>query len=123
MRLSPAVVGRPARHDALAAASPYRAAAASEKDERPDHDVFAAGCVGGRGWVDAGAVERPARDRTVGDRVVALKHRDLVGLLLGKPVPLVTWQISEAGGLADAVVVDAVVGDVGLVGERRPGAP
>src|SRR5208282_5700297 len=41
---------------------------------------------------------------------------------IGKPVPLVARAVGEAGGLADAVVVDAVVGDVGLVGERGPGA-
>ena len=30
--------------------------------------------------------------------------------------------VGEAGGLADAVVIDPVVGDVGLVGEGGPGA-
>src|SRR6266849_1780031 len=93
-----------------------------EEDKGADHDSLAAGSVGGRGWVDAGSVERPARDRTVGDRVVALEHRDLGGLLLGKPVPLVAGAVGEPGGLTDAVVVDAVVGDVRLVGERGPGA-
>src|ERR1019366_2676665 len=56
-----------------------------EEDKGSDHDVLAARSVVGRGWVDAGSVERPARDGTVGDRVVALEHRDLGGLLLGKP--------------------------------------
>ena len=83
-----------------------------EEDKGSDHDVLAAGSVVGRSWVDAGSVERPARDGTVDDRVVALEHRDLSRLLLGKPVPLVVGAIGEAGGLADAVVVDAVVGNV-----------
>src|SRR5271170_5120640 len=93
-----------------------------EEEKGSDHDVLAARSVGGRGWVGAGTVERPARDGTVGDGVVALEHRDLGGLLLGKRVPLMAGAVSEAGGLADAVVVDAVVGDVRLVGERGPGA-
>ena len=93
-----------------------------EEDVGSDHDVLAAGSVVGRGWVDAGGVERPARDGAVGGRVVTLEHRDLSGRLLGKPVPLVVGAVGEAGGLADAVVVDAVVGDVRLVGERGPGA-
>ena len=38
-----------------------------EEDKGADHDILAAGSVGGRGRVDAGSVERPARDRAVGD--------------------------------------------------------
>src|SRR2546425_12160482 len=38
-----------------------------EEDKGADHDILAAGSVGGRGGVDAGSVERPARDRAVGD--------------------------------------------------------
>jgi hypothetical protein len=53
---------------------------------------------------------------------IALEHRDLGRLLLGKPVPLVVGTVGEAVGLADAVVVDPVVGDVRLVGEGGPGA-
>src|SRR6202035_6130247 len=102
--------------------SPLRLLVFLEEDKGSDHDVLAAGSVVGRGWVDAGSVERPARDGTIGDRVVALEHRNLGGLLLGKPVPLVVGAVGEAGGLADAVVLDAVVGDVWLVGERGPGA-
>ena len=67
-------------------------------------------------------MERIARDGAVGHGVIAFEHRDLVGLLLGKPVPLVLGTVGEAGGLADAVVVDPVVGDVRLVGEGGPGA-
>jgi hypothetical protein len=67
-------------------------------------------------------MERPARDGAVDHRVIALEHRDFGGLLLGKPVPLVVGTVGEAGGLADAVVVDPVVGDVRLVGEGGPGA-
>src|SRR5712672_1443092 len=93
-----------------------------EEDKGSHDDVLAAGSVGGRGWVDAGGVEGPSRDGTVGDGVVTLEHRDFSALLLGKPVPLVVGAVRETGGLADAVVVDAVVGDVRLVGERGPGA-
>src|SRR6266404_7077875 len=77
-----------------------------EEDKGSDHDVLAARSVGGRAWVDAGGVERPSRDGTVGDGVVTLEHRDFGGLLLGKPVPLVVGAVREASGLADAVVVD-----------------
>src|SRR6266851_7049332 len=86
-----------------------------EKDKGPHHDVPAASGVGGRGRVDTSCMERPARDGAVGDRVIALEHRDLGGLLPGKPVPLVVGTVGEAGGLADAVVVDPVSVDVGLV--------
>src|SRR6185295_18974685 len=82
-----------------------------EEDKGADHNVLAAGSIGGRGWVEARSVERPARDGAVGDRVVALEHRDLGRLLLGKPVPLVGGAVGEAGGLADAVIVDAIAGD------------
>src|SRR5271156_6235237 len=88
-----------------------------EEDKGPDHDVLAASGVGGRGRVDTGGMERPARDGAVGHRVVAFEHRDLGRLLLRKPVPLVAGTVGEAGGLADAVVVDPVVVEVGLVGE------
>ena len=70
-----------------------------EEDKGSDHDVLAAWSVVGRGWVDAASVERPAREGTIGDRVVALEHRDLSGLLLGKPIPLVVGAVGEAGGL------------------------
>src|SRR5215471_13655763 len=79
------------------------------------HDVLAAARGGGRGRVDAGGVERPARHRAVGHRVVALQHRDLGRGLLREPVPLVVGPVGEARGLADPIVVDPVVGDVGLV--------
>src|ERR1700753_4085227 len=88
-----------------------------EEDKRPDHDVLAASRVGGGGRVDAGAMERPARDRAVGHRVIALEHRDLGRLLLRDPVPLVPGAVSEPRGLADAVVVDTVIVDVWLVSE------
>src|ERR1700704_4626630 len=93
-----------------------------EKHKGPYDDVLAASGVGGRGRVDTRRMERPARDGAVGHRVIALEHRDLGRLLPGKPVPLVVWTVGEAGGLADAVVVDPVVGDVRLVGEGGPGA-
>src|SRR5882724_5287380 len=93
-----------------------------EEDKGPNYDVLAAASIGGRGRVDAGGVEGPARDRAVGDGVVALQHRDLGRRLPGEPVPFVVGTIGEAGGLADAVVVDPVVGDVRLVGEGGPGA-
>ena len=57
-------------------------------------------------------MEGPARDGAVGDRVVALEHRDLSSRLLRKPIPFVVGAVGKSGGLADAVVVDAVVGDV-----------
>src|SRR5712671_5580377 len=93
-----------------------------EKHKRPYDDVLAAPGVGGRGRVFASGMKRPARDGAVGHRVIARQHRDLGRLLLGKPVPLVVGAVGEAGGLADAVVVDPVVVDVRLVGERGPGA-
>src|SRR5260370_11145273 len=98
--------------------SPLRLLVFLEEDKGSDHDVLAAGSVVGRGWVDAGSVERPARDGTIGDRVVALEHRDLSGLLLGKPIPLVVGAVGEAGGVADAVVVEPVVGD-GRAGRQK----
>src|SRR6516162_7386398 len=93
-----------------------------EEDKRPDDDVLAASGVAGRGRVDTGRMEGPARDRAVGHRVIAFEHRDLGRLLLGEPVPLVVGTVGEAGGLTDTVVVDPVVGDVGLVGEGGPSA-
>src|SRR5215467_654780 len=93
-----------------------------EEDKGPDHDVLAAWSGEGHVRVDAGGMERPARHRAVGHRIIAFEHRDLGEFLLGEPVPLVVWTISKAGGLADAVVIDPVVGDVGLVGEGGPGA-
>src|ERR1700682_524188 len=113
---------RDALRTAALSLSPLRLLVCLEQDKVSDHDVLAAGSVVGRGWIDAGSVERPARDGTVGDRVVALEHRDLGRLLLGKPVPLVVGAVGEAGGFSDAVIVDAIVGDVRLVGERGPGA-
>src|ERR1700704_1562707 len=89
-----------------------------EKDESPDHDVLAVSGVGGRGRIDTRGMERPARDGAVGHGVIAFEHRYLGGRLVRKPVPLVVGTVSEAGGLADAVVIDPVVGDVWLVGER-----
>src|SRR5207245_815795 len=86
-----------------------------EKDKGPYHDVLAASGVGGRGRVCTSSMERPARDGAVGDRVIALEHRDLGRLLPRKPVPLVVGTVGEAGGLPDAVVVDPVVVDVRLV--------
>lgn len=93
-----------------------------EEDIGSDHDILAAGSVIGCGWVDAGSVKGPARYRAVSDRVVALEHRNLGGFLLGQPVPVVVVAIGEACGLADTVVVDTIVGDVRLVGERGPSA-
>ena len=54
-----------------------------EENVGSDHDIPAAGSVIRRGWVDAGGVKGPARYRAVSDRVVALEHRNLGGLLLG----------------------------------------
>src|SRR6516225_10004597 len=93
-----------------------------EEDKGPDYDVLAASRIGGRGRVDTSRMERPARDGAVGHRVIAFEHRDLGRLLLGEPVPLVVRTVGEAGGLANTVVVDPVVGDVGLVGEGEPSA-
>jgi hypothetical protein len=50
------------------------------------------------------------------------KHRDLGGLLLGKPVPIMIGAVGKAGRLADAVVVDPIIGDVRLLGEGGPSA-
>ena len=57
-----------------------------EEHKGPDHDVLAASRIGGRGRVDAGGMERPARNRAVGHRVIAFEHRDLGRLLLGKQI-------------------------------------
>src|SRR5580658_2956991 len=86
-----------------------------EEDERPDHDVPAVPRLGGRGRIDARGMERPARNGTVGLRVITLQHRDLGGRLVREPVPLVVGTVSEARGLANAVVIDPVVGDIRLV--------
>ena len=93
-----------------------------EENVGSDHDIPAAGSVIRQGWIDTGGVKGPARYRAVSDRVVALEHRNLGGLLRGKPVPVVVGAIGEACGLADTVVVDTIVGDVWLVSERGPGA-
>ena len=45
-----------------------------EEDKGPDYDVLPASGVGGRGRVDTGRVKRPARDGTVGHRVIAFEH-------------------------------------------------
>src|SRR5215475_11314361 len=68
---------------------------ALEEDKRPHDDVLAAWRIGRRRRIDGGSVERPARDGTVGDRVIALEHRDLGRLLLREPVPLVIGAIGE----------------------------
>jgi hypothetical protein len=104
----------------MSASSAVASSCPLEEDKGPDDDVLAASRIGGRGRVDAGSVERPARDGAVGHRVVAFEHRDLGRLLPGEPVPLVVGTIGETGGLAEAVVIDPVVGDVGLVGEGGP---
>ena len=75
-----------------------------EEDERPDHEVLAAGSVLRRGRVDARSVERPSRDGTIRDGVVAFEHRDLVRLLLGKPVPLVFGAALPATSLPEELV-------------------
>src|SRR5207237_5215379 len=87
-----------------------------DKDNRPDHDILAAWGGLGDVRVDTGRMERPARDRAVGHRVIAFEHRDLGRLLPGEPVPLVVGTVGEARGLADPVVIAPVVGDVALVG-------
>src|SRR5580704_14545571 len=58
-----------------------------KEDEGADDQVLAAGRICGRRGIGARTVERPARDRTVGDRVIALEHRNLGRLLLREPVP------------------------------------
>src|SRR5262249_27223480 len=75
-----------------------------EEHKGSNHDVLAASGVGRGGRVDASGVGRPARHGAVGHRVIAFEHRDLGGLLLGKPVPLMAGTVGEAGGLADPVV-------------------
>ena len=45
-----------------------------KKDKRPDHGVLATGRVIGCSRVDACGVEGPARDRAVGDAIIALQH-------------------------------------------------
>src|SRR5262249_42957538 len=45
-----------------------------EEDKGRDHDVLAASRIGGRGRVDTGSVERPARNGAVGHRVIAFEH-------------------------------------------------
>jgi len=65
-----------------------------EEDKGCEYDVLAASGVGGRGRVDTGRMETPARDGVVGDGVIGLEHRDLGGLLLRKPVPLMVGKIA-----------------------------
>src|SRR3546814_17635295 len=60
-------------------------------------------------------------DRTVGERIIAFEHRHLGRGLLREPVPFVARPEGEALRFADAIVVDAVIGDIGLVGEGGPG--
>src|SRR5580658_3288775 len=93
-----------------------------EEDERPHHDVPAVSRLGRRRRVDTRGMERPAGDGTVRLGVITFQHRNLGGRLVREPVPLVVGTVSEARGLADAVVVNPVVGDIRLVRERRPGA-
>src|SRR5438045_9737832 len=81
-----------------------------EKHKRPYDDVLAAPGVGGRGRVFASGMKRPARDGAVGHRGIALQHRDLGRLLLGKPVPLVVGTVGELGGVDDRRCVDTGVG-------------
>ena len=45
-----------------------------------------------------------------------------MGLLMRQPIPFVGRAIGEAGGFTDAVVIDPIVVDVGLIGEGGPGA-
>ncbi len=45
-----------------------------EEDKGPDHDVFPASRIGGRGRVGTGRMERPARNGAVGHRVIAFEH-------------------------------------------------
>ena len=71
--------------------------------------------------VDARRVKGPARNRAVFDGVIALEHGYFVGLLLRQPVPFVTGAIGEAGGFTNAVVLDPIVVDVGLIRKGRPG--
>src|SRR6516225_2873874 len=66
-----------------------------EEDKGPDDDVLPASRIPGRGRVDTGCVERPARNRAVGHRVIAFEHRDLGRLLLGEPVPLVVGTVAK----------------------------
>src|SRR5258706_11300209 len=47
-----------------------------EEDIGSDHYVPAAGSVLGRGWIHTGALKRPTRDRTDGDRVISLEHSE-----------------------------------------------
>lgn len=91
-----------------------------EENVGPNNDVLAARRIFSCGGIDAGGVERPPRDGSVGDGVVALQHRDLIALLLRKPVPIVIGTVGKARRLADAVIVGTVVGDIWLVGKRRP---
>ena len=93
-----------------------------EEHERPHDNIHTPRRILGGGRINARRVKRPARDRAIRYRVVTLEHRDLGRPLPGQPVPLVTWPVREVRGFANAVVIDAVVGDVGLVGKGRPGA-
>src|SRR5215472_14781582 len=47
-----------------------RVAVFLKEDKGPDHDVLAAGSREGHVRVDAGGMERPARNRAVGQRVI-----------------------------------------------------
>src|SRR5258706_15392143 len=74
---SPIVADAQMEPDAALSLSTLHLLVFLEEDKGSDHDVLAAGSVVRRGGVDAGRVERPARDGAVGDRVIALEHRDL----------------------------------------------
>ena len=64
---SPIVADAQMGSHAALSLSPLRLLVCLEEDKGADHDVLAAGSVGGRGGVEAGSVERPARDGAVGD--------------------------------------------------------
>src|SRR3546814_16056732 len=86
-----------------------RATGRAEKHELAYNDMLAAAGGRLRGRIERGSVEGPARDRTVGDRIIAFEHRHLGRGLLREPVPFVARPEGEALRFADAIVVDAVI--------------
>ena len=93
-----------------------------KEDVGSDNDILPARCIGRNSRVYAGSVERPARNRTVRDRIVTFQHRHFGWCLPRDPVPFMVLPIGKTRGLANAVVIDTIVVDIRLVRERRPSA-
>jgi hypothetical protein len=94
-RPRPAIVMHATRRVAFDLSVPPRPSMVSrrclEEDKGPDHDVFAASGVGGRGRVDTGGMERPARDVS-GTTLSAVRAYLEMGSFFGRCMrALTTW--------------------------------